>query len=143
VNKASVQAALAGGPWGYSKLTTRRYKVRADRKTMRRATLVERIYDDLYNARNAFLHGNPVSARTLRFDRRGDRPSLVTLAPALYHGALLAFLQNKVPGGPDEALPGNLSEVDAARHYMDRREGLSNVQNALAKATEREDDDES
>ena len=78
VNKSTVQAALAGSPWDYSKLTVSRYKLRVDRTKTRRGTLVEKIYEDLYNARNAFLHGNPVSARTLRFDRRDYCPSLVT-----------------------------------------------------------------
>jgi hypothetical protein len=137
-DKLAVQTAMAAGPWDYAKVIRKRYKVT---RPARKVSLVEKIYEELNNARNDFLHGNPVSALTLRFGRRGNRPSLVTLAPALYHGALLAFLHGKVPGGPDEELPEGTSSVEAAILYMERHDGLSNVQRALEKATQTEDDE--
>ena len=48
-----------------------RYRVRYGQNTFK-ATLAEAIYDDLYRARNRFLHGHPVTATDLRY-RRSSR----------------------------------------------------------------------
>ena len=75
-DRSVVLAALAAGPWNDPRLTDKSFVVGKKKKVP--GSLVEKVYDDLYYARNDFLHGNPVSADTLRFDRdpivaRGNR----------------------------------------------------------------------
>lgn len=135
VDKDRVMRELASGPWDSSVLVAKRYTVRVGHKVKRRATLLERIYEDLYDARNAFLHGNRVTQSTVRFRGQRNRLSLVELVPSLYHGALLAFLEGKVGGGPSGRVR-DLRTPKAVRTYMQRRDGLSNVQQALMHATQ-------
>ena len=141
VYKSDVLAALAAGPWYDPRLTEKSFVVSVGKEVQ--ASLVEKIYDDLHDARNAFLHGNPVSEDTLRFDRNPNKVSLVELAPILYHGALLAFLVGKVSGGPEDPQPDNM-DIEARIEAYERDRGLSNVQSGLAVAlrTDDEDDDE-
>lgn len=54
------------------------------------ATLPRYIYNALYNRRNAFLHGNPVTPASLKI--KGTKASLLHLAPPLYRLALTSFL---------------------------------------------------
>jgi hypothetical protein len=65
-----------------------------------------RIYEDLYAARNAFMHGNPVRSRELRFRQSPNRPSLLLLAPLLYNLVLRAALERVLPA------PVKLIDVD-------------------------------
>jgi hypothetical protein len=67
------------------------------------------LYGRLYRARNAFLHGNPVSPKTLH---SGDlEHSLFWLAPSLYRlaltGALNLRFKKKLPKGATAEQIGN------------------------------------
>ena len=70
-----------------------------------RCALPSWLYGKLYQARNDFLHGNPVGATSLY--PRGSKVSLFWLAPSLYRIALTGFLrmkfQSKVPKESDSA----------------------------------------
>ncbi len=46
----------------------------------------------MHNARNAFLHGNPVGVEDLFVNGRMDHHPLTTCAPILYKQALQSFL---------------------------------------------------
>ena len=58
------------------------------------------IYDDLYNARNQSLHGNPVTGRNLRYRRTSEHLDLVSPAPLVFNVAVLSYLDGKVGDGP-------------------------------------------
>jgi hypothetical protein len=55
-----------------------------------RTILARAAYAQLYRARNHFLHGEPVSKRSLRLKR--TRAHLIDVAPSLYRLALTAVL---------------------------------------------------
>ena len=100
VNKRVVQVALQAVPWTRRELSAMRYKVTYNQ--MFKATLAEAIYDDLYHARNRFLHGQPVTATDLYYRQSNRFRPILELAPVLYNAALLAYLRGKIPGGPDQ-----------------------------------------
>ena len=73
VNKRHVQKVLSDAPYSLKTLTTTRYVVSYQGKKLR-ATLPEALYDDLYWARNQFLHGMPVRPMMLRYRQSKDYP---------------------------------------------------------------------
>jgi hypothetical protein len=54
--------------------------------------LVQKLYEQLYEARNNFLHGNPVTHGCLFCFRNEQRPSLIEIAPLIYKVALNCHL---------------------------------------------------
>jgi hypothetical protein len=54
--------------------------------------LLPRLYEQLYCARNSFLHGNRATERLLRAFGMSDRPPLIDLAPIIYRFAVLDLL---------------------------------------------------
>jgi hypothetical protein len=93
-------------------LRNRRYDVRIPgSKKRRRVTLMEKLYCEIHDARNAFLHGNPVADRTVHPSGKRTRLSLLSYAPVLYKCALYSTLNLwKVP--PETAT------MEAARHQV-------------------------
>lgn len=73
VGEADVLTALSKVPWAAPRLHHRRYSTRrrdkkgSAKKKSPRKTLAESMYHALYEARNAFLHGNPVQAQHWRY----------------------------------------------------------------------------
>lgn len=104
-NLAAVYGALDKVDYATDALKRKRYWAydpAAKRKT--RTILARRIYNELYDRRNAFLHGNPVKASSLLF----NRASLLNLAPSLFRMALtqvldLRFRENAPPASDVEA----------------------------------------
>lgn len=70
----------------------RRYVLKMPRGKTARVSLIEKLYAEIYRARNAFLHGNPVTIHDLFPSKRRTRPSLFSLAPVLYRCALYSSL---------------------------------------------------
>ena len=103
VDKVRVQEAIGGVQLSTVRLTRKRFSVK-HRNVDQMVALPARIYDDLYAARNGFMHGNPVEARDLRFGRSIKRARLVDLAPVLYNLALRAFLNPHFPSDEDDDL---------------------------------------
>lgn len=134
VDKETVQRQLERVPWSSKRLTARRYRVRQRHGPKRPAMLAESIYEYLYDARNAFLHGNNVTLNHLRYRRSAKYESLLTLAPVLYHGALLAFLRGKVHRRPGTTIRGRTSRAFVG--HRKRSDGLSNIERALLKAAQ-------
>ena len=87
----SVLDLLAGYDWENKVLKRKPYKMRY-RGTESRCNLVQRLYKDLYETRNDFLHGNPVRAKRLHPFRNGSLPPITAFAPLIYKVALLSFL---------------------------------------------------
>lgn len=98
---------LGEHPWSEPKLRTRRYRVRWRGRLS--ANLSQRLYKQLYDARNQFLHGNPVAEKDLHAFQRADGPILIGLAPLLLRVALLASL-NRLGIGPLATEPTSLLE---------------------------------
>jgi hypothetical protein len=88
---SQVYAVLDGIHWQKRKAARRRYiRYHPDPHQRLRRSLGAWIYGELYQARNDFLHGNPVSARRLIIRRSGR--NLFQYAAPLYRMALASFL---------------------------------------------------
>ena len=57
-----------------------------------RVNLVQKLYKELYDTRNDFLHGNPVKPKRLYPFRNKNVPHIIRFAPLIYKIALLSFL---------------------------------------------------
>jgi hypothetical protein len=92
------------------------------KKPWPRRTLPCWLYGRLYRGRNAFLHGNPVSPKTLQ--PRNLKVSLFWLAPTLYRlaltGALNLSFPRKAPKGATDAQIGEFvaARMDFNEHQM-------------------------
>jgi len=78
--------------WLHKDLRRRSYVVRYGGKR-RQVNLSQKLYKELYDTRNAFLHGNPVTAKRLRPFGRKDVQIITRYAPLLYKIALISFLK--------------------------------------------------
>lgn len=96
------------------RLNRRHFTVRQGRGTQR-VSLPLKLYDLLYQARNDFLHGNPVTARSLRISRSGRY--LLHFAPLLYRTVLANFLPMQFQ---PTWLPPNADEMNALSRAMSR-----------------------
>jgi hypothetical protein len=91
VDKRVVQQRLAAAPWITRLMQTTRHEI-VHRGQSYPATLPERIYDVMYQARNDFMHGNRIRQSSI-FWRYGNRSaSLEFVAAALFGAALRAAL---------------------------------------------------
>ncbi|MCA3389670.1 MAG: hypothetical protein INF65_13670 [Roseomonas sp.] len=89
VNLNSVMDMFDRVDWLSREFRARRYRICYRNKVQRRP-LAAALYARLYFARNAFLHGNPVSRKTLKIQSVG--PTLFDVAAPLYRLALTSFL---------------------------------------------------
>ena len=90
-NFEKVKELLEKQVWSKLELRDRKYTVTyAGNK--HDVNLVVNLYWELYQARNDFLHGNPVSRERLFPFTNDKRPPLPHLAPLVYKTALLGFL---------------------------------------------------
>ncbi|WP_417746708.1 hypothetical protein [Rosistilla oblonga] len=97
-NLKTVLDCLEGATWMSSKLKAKRFQSKSrSGKTVRKINFCQKLYAELYQARNDFLHGNEVAHKTL-FPFNDDRLfSLPAIAILIYRAALAAYLQN-LPG---------------------------------------------
>jgi hypothetical protein len=75
--------------------------------------LVGSIYERLYKARNAFLHGNPVTVETLKLERSGKQ--VHWFAAPLFRFALTAFLEQRFSEKLSETAGGKERERHEAQ----------------------------
>ena len=86
----------------------------------------------LYWSRNQFLHGNTVTATTLRHRRSRSYASLTLVAPVLFNAALISTLNTLgVVGGPKDFEKLTLKNVG---EYMKNRKELDLVEAGLSAA---------
>lgn len=109
--------------WKYRDCKARRYPVRSGKKVEHRP-LAAALYARLHQARNHFLHGEPVSRATLSLRVNGR--TLFQIAALLYRLALTSFLDlHPRPFDPDLD-PASLGAAMAARmefqSYQSRHE---------------------
>lgn len=88
-NEKAVRALLSNVKWDRAELGYRRYLIKYG-KTKKKVTLAGWLYHRLYKLRNDFLHGNPVTARSLAVSPKAV--SFITIAAPLYRLALTSFL---------------------------------------------------
>ena len=82
------------------------------RRKLIRTNLAGFIYERLYNARNAFLHGNPVTIETLKLEKSGGQ--VQWFAAPLFRLALTAFLDLRF----SETLAKTADDHDWERHEV-------------------------
>jgi hypothetical protein len=87
-----VRSLLEQNCWLNDELNGQEYQF-CWRKKKYCVNLVVKLSWDIYQARNAFLHGNPVTMTDLFPFQDHKRPSLILLAPLVYKAALIGFLQ--------------------------------------------------
>ena len=87
----SVLNLLGGYDWDERAIKRKGYKVKYKGHD-HQVNLVQRLYKDLYDTRNDFLHGNPVKLSRL-YPFKNKKAHLITrYAPIIYKVALLSFL---------------------------------------------------
>jgi len=87
---ASVLNLIEQYNWNNKAMKRRMYKVTLKKKD--RINLPQRLYKELYDTRNEFLHGNPITTNRLHPFRNKSTPVITRFAPLLYKVALLSFL---------------------------------------------------
>jgi hypothetical protein len=107
----------------------KRYLVQIGRNKSGRRALALWLYERLYDARNAFLHGNPL-ARNALTPASGARESLFILAAPLYRLALTGFLDMPLQSAADSS-PGE-DLIDTAVALLELR--LSDTQGVVERA---------
>lgn len=131
VDKRIVQQAIGAAPFGRRELRAKRYTISHQKKPVR-VTLSEALYDDLYFARNQFLHGMPVRGAMLNYRQSAKYEALQKIAPVLFNAALVAHLNTLgIPGGPMEFK--SLTHRNLAR-YMKSHQGIDRIQAGLIAA---------
>ncbi len=83
----------------------KRYVIEIKRQRQR-VSWLERIYHQLYLARNAYLHGNPIRTNHWRYDGRNASVPIGNVAPLLFRTALKLQLGWRLPVSLDEAPKG-------------------------------------
>lgn len=91
-NLLTVIELLGKYDWFDKNLKRRSYvvKYRGERKQV---NLTQKLYKELYDTRNNFLHGNPVTSNRLRPLSKKNAQSITRYAPLLYKVALISFLE--------------------------------------------------
>lgn len=139
-NRADLPAVLdllEKKPHWFRQLNARRFTVR-HRGSTRRTGLAGKLYAQLYQVRNHFLHGNPVDNRTLLLKESGR--FIGHFAPLLYRCALRNYLDLRhVPAVPPEDQQA-LNAAQLAAH--DYEEPQYDVEQALLLARVRPAPDE-
>jgi len=110
-NLGTVLDLLERAEWLNRDLASRRYRVRY-RNRPRQVNYVQHLYAGLYSARCDYLHGNPVTPRSLFPDHRGEGPTLLHIAPLIYRAALdghLPRLRGPAGRGADARLQAAVS----------------------------------
>ena len=131
VNKRHVQKTLSDAPYTLKEVKAKRYVVSFQGNKIR-ATLPEALYDDLYWARNQFLHGMPVHPVTLRYCQSKHYVALANVAPVLFNAALVSHL-NRI-GVAGEPMEFKKLTVKNLAKYMKTHQGIERVQKGLAAA---------
>ena len=127
-----VADAIDAIPWSERKLQYRRCRVKWRSNRPLQITIASKIYKRIYDARNKFLHGNPIGQHDLQVRAQvghgarkiTDTRFLLNYAPLILRALLLENLQNRLPP-PDETSNENI-DVDKMSAliiaHMDERE---------------------
>jgi len=99
ISAAKVKSRLARYPWQRRRLRRQAFIVKRLKKKpdVERGNLGQAIYQQLWDARNDFLHGEPIGLGHLHVFRKRNRHPLTAVAPILYRAALCVFLDLPYP----------------------------------------------
>jgi hypothetical protein len=104
--------------WNDKKVRRRSYKIQYQQKNLG-ANILQKLYKELYDTRNDFLHGNPVKvARLYPFKNKKLNP-ITWFAPLIYKVGLMSFLEKLNP-----KLKGNDEQKKYISKFLNER-GLS------------------
>ena len=120
----TVMNLLGQFQWNDRSVKRRLYKVR-HRQQEHRVNLPQRLYKELYDTRNEFLHGNPISTNRLNPFRRKGKPGITRFAPLLYKVALLCYL---------DKYKGKRKENDWRKQYITELSQEESLSEAILKA---------
>lgn len=121
----TVYDLLDRAAWRHQGCRTRRFKAyERGKKFTSRRRLGCRLYGELYQVRNDFLHGNPVQGENLIV--KGTEHSLFQYAASLYRMALASLLALEF----NDPVPP-LDDTDAFGRYSARRGNFSHYQDAI------------
>ncbi len=90
-NLLTVLELMGKYDWLHKDLKRRSYTIHYRGK--RKVNLSQKLYKELYDTRNAFLHGNPVTPNRLKPFGRKNTQAITRFAPLLYKVALISFLE--------------------------------------------------
>ena len=82
--------------WNDKKVKRKSYKVKYRGRELS-VNIVQKLYKELYDTRNDFLHGNPVKPSRLYPFKNRKVPPITRFAPLIYKVGLLALLGNFKP----------------------------------------------
>jgi len=91
-NLLSVLDLLGSYQWNNKVIKKKVYKVKY-RGRDHRVNIAQKLYKELYDTRNDFLHGNPVRPNRLHPFKNTNIPRITMFAPLIYKVALLSFLE--------------------------------------------------
>lgn len=117
VDKTHVQIGLREARWTDKEFTLLKYSAWQRRKRSR-VTLPEKLYDQLYSARNDFMHGNRLRIRSKVWRFKSKSFLLEFVAPCLFAAAIRARLRYRATE-PDDVL--------SDEHFW----GLGRIQRAI------------
>lgn len=78
--------------WNDKTIKKKAYKI-SHRQKDYHVNLAQRLYKELYDTRNEFLHGNPITPNRLHPFRNKEAPVISRFGPLLYKVALLSYLE--------------------------------------------------
>lgn len=113
-NLGKVTNLLRQASWRNPRLKHTEHQIRIGGK-LEDVNLVQKLYGELYEARNDFLHGNPVARSRLFCFCNEHRRSLIEIAPLIYKVALSCFF------GQFGDIKGKTDEPPNYRELFDRR----------------------
>ena len=96
-NLLTVLNLLGGYEWENKVIKKKVYQIEY-RGNRSKYNLVQKLYKELYDTRNDFLHGNPVRPNRLHPFRQKHVPAITRFAPLIYKVALLSFLEQYKDG---------------------------------------------
>lgn len=105
VNEKVVLDAIGAIKWPSARLNARRFRLELERKPYA-ANFPQAAYDELYHARNKFLHGEKVTRGDQHLHRSARRIPLMLLAPLLFGAAVRGVL--------NQILKASLTDDDEA-----------------------------
>ena len=91
-NLLTVLNLLGKYEWLHKDLRRRSYVIKYGGKRMH-VNLSQKLYKELYDTRNAFLHGNPIAQNRLKPFGNKNAEDITRFAPLLYKVALLKYLE--------------------------------------------------
>jgi len=91
VGLKQVLERLGEYPWKVSRSMPKRYQLKS--RNGPKGNISQKLYCEIYDTRNDFLHGNPISSARLHPFKDTSVPTIIRFAPLLYKLALLVHLE--------------------------------------------------